>query len=87
MTKMIDMAVVNACIIYQLIHGPNSISAKDFRRAVAVSYLQIGNGKRVMQDRPLSYPFTSKTPTNADIRYDRQSHVISKREKVPTKGV
>ena len=27
---MIDTAVVNACIIYRLIHGPNSISAKDF---------------------------------------------------------
>ena len=25
-TRMINMAVVNACIIYRLIHGPNSIS-------------------------------------------------------------
>ena len=29
-TRMIDMAVVNACIIYRLIHGPNSISTKGF---------------------------------------------------------
>ena len=59
-TKMIDMAVVNACIIYWLIHGPNSISAKDFRRVVAISYLQKGHEKRVTQDQPISYPFTLK---------------------------
>ena len=80
-TRMIDMAVVNACIIYRLIHGPNSISTKDFRRAVALSYLQKGHGKLVMQGRALGYPFISKTPINADIRCDERDHVISKREK------
>ena len=68
------MAVVNTCIIYRRIHRPDSISTKDFRRAVAVSYLQKGHGKRARQGRLLSYPFTSKTPLNADIRYDRQGH-------------
>ena len=80
-TRMIDMGIVNACIIYRLILEPNAISPKDFRRAVAVSCLQKGHGKRVMQGGPLSYPFTSKTPINVDIRYNGQDHVISKREK------
>ena len=78
---MIDMAVVNAWIIYWLIHGPNSISAKDFRRAVAISYLQKDHEKRFTQDRPISYPFTSKNPINANICYDGLDHVIAKREK------
>ena len=80
-TRMIDLAVVNACIIHRLIHGSNSISTKDFQRTVAVSYLQKGHEKRIMQSRPLSYPFTSESPINADIRYDGQDHVIYKREK------
>ena len=74
------MAVVNACIIWRLIHGTTSISTKDFQRVVAVSYLRKGHEKRVMQDRSLSYPFSSKTPIYADIRYDGQDHVISRRE-------
>ena len=75
-TRMIDLAVVNACIIHRLIHGSNSISTKDFRRIVAVSYLQKGHEKRIMQGRPLIDPFTSKTPINHG-----QDHVIFKREK------
>ena len=80
-TKMNNMAVVNACIIYRLIRGPNSISTKDSRRAVAVRYLQKAQEKRVMQGRPLSYPFTSKTSINADICNDGQDHAISKGKK------
>ena len=37
------MAVVNVWMIYRLIHGPNSISTKDFGRAVAVSYFEKGH--------------------------------------------
>ena len=47
-TKIIDMAMVHACIIYRLIHGPKSISTKGFSRDVAVSYSQKGHGKRIM---------------------------------------
>ena len=56
------MAVVNACIIYRLIHRSNSISTKDFQRAVAISYLLKGLGKRVMQGRHLVTHSLPKSP-------------------------
>ena len=61
--------------------SPRNIFTKNFRRAVAVSYLQKNHEKRVMQGRPLGYPFTSKHSIKADIRYDGPDYVISKREK------
>lgn len=80
-TRMIDMAVVNACTIFKLMHGPNSTSMKDFRRAIAVSYLKLGHGTRVLRGRPLSLPLTSRARISDDIRYDRKDHVIQKRDK------
>lgn len=80
-TRIIDMAVVNAFLLYRKIHGKKSISIKDFRRALAVYYLKLGHGKRTLKGRPLSFPSTSRTNVSEDVRYDGKNHILEKREK------
>ena len=67
---ILDMAVVNSFVLYRLIHGSNSISIKDFCRAIATTYLKLGYGSRVMRGRPLSLPLTSRRQVAHDIRLD-----------------
>ena len=67
------MTLVNSFVLYRLIHGSNSISIKDFRRAIATTYLKQGHGSRVMRGRPLSLPSTSRRQVAHDIRLDQQN--------------
>lgn len=78
-TRMIDMALVNASIIYRNIHGSDSMTMKDFRRAVAIKYLKLGIGKIVLKSRPYSFPSTSRSTVIDDIRYDKIDHNIGRR--------
>ncbi|KAJ8911933.1 hypothetical protein NQ315_016274, partial [Exocentrus adspersus] len=80
-TRVIDMAVVNAFLLYRAIHGKKSISIKDFRRSIAVEYLKIGYGKRILKGRPLSFPSTSTSSVPDGVRYDERGHFLEKREK------
>lgn len=80
-TRIIDMAVVNGFILYNKIQGKKSMSIKDFRRAIAIQYLKIGHGQRVLKGRPTSFPGTSRTNVSENIRYDQRGHFIEKREK------
>ncbi|KAG8240209.1 hypothetical protein J437_LFUL019340, partial [Ladona fulva] len=41
-TRIVDMSIVNAYLLYRDIHGKQSISIKDFRRAITVHYLKLG---------------------------------------------
>ena len=75
------MAVVNSFVIYRLIHGSYSISIKDFRRAVATTYLKLGHGSRVMRGHPLSLPSTSRRQVAHDIRPDQRNHMLGKKDK------
>ena len=75
------MAVVNSFVPYRFIHGSNSISIKDFRRAIATIYLKLGHGSRVMRGRPLSLPSTSRRQVAHDIRLDQRNHMLGKRDK------
>ena len=47
-TRIIDMELVNASILYRNIHGCNSMTIKDFRRAVFVKYLKLRIGRKVL---------------------------------------
>lgn len=80
-TRIIDMAVVNAFLLYRKIHGKKSISIKEFRRSIAVEYLKIGHGKRVLKGRPLSFPSTSRSKVPDGVRYDERGHFLEKRGK------
>ena len=74
------MTVVNSFVLHILIYGSNSIPIKDFRRAIAKTYLKLGHGSRVMRKRPLSLPSTSKRQFAHDIRLDQRNHMLGKRE-------
>jgi hypothetical protein len=39
-TRIVDMALTNAWILYRAMHGSQAINCLDFRRAVALSYLK-----------------------------------------------
>ena len=80
-TTILDMAVVNNFVLYRLIHGSNSISIKEFRRAIATTYVKLGHGSRVMRGRPLSLLSTSRRQVAHDIRLDQQNHMLGKRHK------
>ena len=81
LTRILDMAVVNSFVLYRLIHGFNSISVKDFRRAIATTYLKLGHGSRVMRGRSLSLPSTSRRQLAHDIRLDQRNHMLGKRDR------
>ena len=40
-TCCIDVAVENACILYEIIHCSNAMALKDFRAAIDTAYLKI----------------------------------------------
>lgn len=81
-TRIIDMAIVNGCILYNTVHkGQKKMSIKAFRMEIAYPYLKTGHGLRVNRGRPFSLPSTSKTIVPDDIRFDGKHHYIDKREK------
>lgn len=47
---IIDMALVNRSILYRNIQGSNSITMKDFWKTIAVNYLKLGIGKKVLKE-------------------------------------
>ena len=74
------MAVVNSFVLYRLIRVSNSISIKDFRRAIAITYLKLGHVSRVIRESALSLPSTSMRQFPHDIRLDQRHHMVGKRE-------
>ena len=80
-TRILDMAVANSFVLHRLIHGSNSISIKDFGRAIATTYLKLGHGSRVMRERPLSFSSTSRKQVAHDICLDQRNHMLGKRDK------
>lgn len=80
-TRIIDMAVVNSYLLYKQVQGRNAISLKDFRRQIAVTYLKLGHGVRVMRGRPLSLPSTSGVQSVSHARYDNIGHTLERRDK------
>ena len=80
-TRILDMAVVNSFVPYRLIHGSNSISIKDFCRAITTTYLKLGHGSRVIRGRPLSLPSTSRRQVAHDIRLEKRNYMLSNKDK------
>jgi hypothetical protein len=80
-TRIVDMAVTNSVILYNLLHAQDKISIKEFRRNIAVAYLKLGHGRRVQKGRPLSLPSTSRTKIIYDVRFDGKNHILEKRDK------
>lgn len=80
-TRVIDMAIVNAYILYKHIHGKSSISIKDFRRAIACHYLKIGHGRPILKGRPYSWTSTSRSSVSDDVRFDERGHLLGRRDK------
>lgn len=68
-TRIIDTEVVNGFILYNKIHSRKSMSIKNFRRAIAIQYLKIEHGQRILKERPTSFPGTSRTYVSENIRY------------------
>ncbi|KFM60345.1 PiggyBac transposable element-derived protein 2, partial [Stegodyphus mimosarum] len=73
-TRMIDMAVVNAYLIYKRIH--RSMSIKDFRRYIAVTYLKKGADSKAILGRPVQRRITCRSNVLPDIKFDKIQHVI-----------
>lgn len=79
--RIVDMAVVNAHIIYNLINSDDEKAAKkmnllEFRRAICRSYLKIPtNRKQLGKKHSCSAP--SQNPH--DVRFDCKGHIIMKR--------
>jgi len=80
-TRILDMAVVNAHIIYSMLCRDDEISAPEldllsFRRAICRSYLKI-HTNRLQHGKKRSCPGPSQIPD--DVRFDCKGHVIIKR--------
>ena len=78
-TRILDMAVVNAYIIYKLIHTDDGEPATDllwFKRVICRSYLKLGT-IRLRPGIRRSYSGPSQNPL--DVRYDTRGHIIMKR--------
>ena len=78
--RMIDMAVVNAWVIYKFVNeGKKGIlSLQDFKRSICVAYLKGSSAKPSMgRKRKASGPPWN---TKDDIRFDMKGHIIVKRE-------
>lgn len=74
-TRMIDMAVVNAWILYRIVNSAD-MSLLNFRRAIAVAYMKLGV-KSVM-GRPT---ISSTSKVFDDVRFDRKGHFMERRDK------
>ena len=76
-TRMLDMAVVNAWIIYRMIHGPETLDLLEFRRKICVPYLKLACLEAAV-GRPRNLSRVSNS--FSDVRYDTKGHVIKKRD-------
>ncbi|XP_039631232.1 piggyBac transposable element-derived protein 3-like [Polypterus senegalus] len=73
-TRMLDMAIVNAWIVYRKV-SHSSMDLLEFRRNVAIAYLKRKTSK---QGRAAN---TSSSTSIPDIRYDGKDHFVSRRDK------
>ena len=77
-TRILDMIVVNAWIIHRFLHeGKEQLNLVNFRRAICVPYLKLGDTVRRL-GRKINIPGPSTKV--ADVRYDEKGHVIAKRK-------
>ncbi|KAI4471911.1 transposase is4 [Holotrichia oblita] len=67
-------------IIDMAIKGNNSMSIKQFRRDIAISYLKLGIAMRTRKGRPSSAP-SSRASVPVDVRFDNKGHIVGKRDK------
>lgn len=72
-TRMVDMALTNAWILYRTIHGNAALNCLEFRRAIVVPYLKISA-------KPSKRQHTVTTPM-VDVKYDGINHLIQYRSK------
>lgn len=79
-TRIIDMAMVNAWILYRNIHGKEACDLLSFRRAVTIFYLKVQVHARNVRGRPLMQP-SSHASVVPDVRFDQQGHTIARRDK------
>ncbi|KAJ8927510.1 hypothetical protein NQ314_020007 [Rhamnusium bicolor] len=79
-TRIVDMAVINSFILYNLLHPKDNVSIKEFRSNIAVAYLKLGHGRRVQKGRPLSIPSTSRAQVVYDVCFDEKNHILDKRD-------
>lgn len=76
-TRMVEMALVNAWLLYRLVHGKNALDLLGFRRAVTVTYLKLDTGRPNI-GRTMESPST-QLRVIPDIRFDGIGHMIDKR--------
>lgn len=62
----------------------NNVSIKEFRWNIAVPYLKLRHGKRILEGKLVSFPSKSKAKITDDVRFDGKGHILEKQEK-PTK--
>ncbi|GFT55575.1 hypothetical protein NPIL_527701 [Nephila pilipes] len=76
---IIYMAVVNTCVIYNMVNAEKK-SIKEIRRHIAIAYLKKGNTAQIQIGIP-SYTISSRVMEIDTVRRDGVGHIISKREK------
>jgi hypothetical protein len=78
-TRIVDMAVVNTCVIYNMVNAEKK-SIKEIRRHIAIDYLKKGKKGQKQIGRP-SYTISSRVKVIDTVRCDGVGHIIGKREK------
>jgi hypothetical protein len=76
-TRMIDMTLVNAWLLYRHTHGVDALDILSFKRAVTLPYLKLDTSRK-QPGRPLSSPY-SYVRVILDVGFDGVGHV--KRDK------
>lgn len=76
-TRVIDMAVVNTYILFNLTNCEKK-SIKDIRRYIAVAYLKRGTNSKKSIGRPLM--MSSRRNVIDSVRLDRKDHALGKRQ-------
>lgn len=75
-TRILDMAVVNAWIVYRQVNKTN-ITLLEYRRSICVPYIKLGESVRPTMGKPR----TSKSKVFCDVRFDGKGHFMKKRDK------
>jgi hypothetical protein len=79
-TRMRDMTVINAHLVYNRCNENNSLSVKEFGRQIAKTYLKKDLERTSTRGRPTKL-ISSRTSNVPDIRYDQKLHTIQKHDK------
>ncbi|GFU32074.1 hypothetical protein NPIL_102181 [Nephila pilipes] len=75
-TRIVDMAVVNTCVIYNMVNAEKK-GIKEIRRHIAIAYLKKDNTVQIQIGIP-SYTISSRVKETDTVRRDGVGHKLVK---------